>query len=48
MEYRKPELMPVGQAQDVIESGLTKGPYQFDQMVGQPELTNVAAYQADE
>jgi hypothetical protein len=48
MEYRKPELMPVGQAQDMIESSLTKGPYPFDQMGGPTELTNVSAYQADE
>jgi hypothetical protein len=48
MEYSKPELMPVGHAQDVIESSLTKGPYPFDQMGDPTELTNVAAYQADE
>ena len=48
MEYSKPELMPVGHARDVIESSLTKGPYPFDQMGDPTELTNVAAYQADE
>ena len=48
MEYRKPELISLGDASEVIQSVLTKGPYQFDAITGPPELTNVAAYEADE
>jgi hypothetical protein len=48
MEYRKPELVRMGDANQVIQSILTKGPFQFDSIAGPPALTNVAAYQADE
>jgi hypothetical protein len=48
MDYQKPELAPMGKANDVIESGLTKGTYPWDAIQGEPELSNVAAYLADE
>jgi hypothetical protein len=48
MEYRKPELIRMGDATEVIQSSLMKGPRQFDSITGPPALTNVAAYEADE
>jgi hypothetical protein len=48
MKYRKPELVRMGNADEVIQSMLTKGPYQFYAIAGPPALTCVAAYQADE
>lgn len=48
MEYRKAELTLIGDANDAIQSSLTKAPYHFDSIIGPPALTNVAAYQADE
>jgi len=48
MEYQKPQLTTIGNANDVIESGLTKGENPYDSIQGEPELTSAAAYQADE
>jgi hypothetical protein len=48
MEYRKPELIRIGDATEVIQSMLVKGPYHWDAITGPPALTSVAAYEADE
>jgi hypothetical protein len=48
MEYRKPELIPMGRASDRIQSILAKGPFEWDHMQAEPVLTNSPAYQADE
>jgi hypothetical protein len=48
MEYSKPELIPMGKANDAIQVGLVKGPHEWDSIEGPPSLTSAPAYQADE
>jgi hypothetical protein len=48
MDYCRPEVTLVGSAGLVIESGLNKGPFQWESLLGPPSLTAVPAYEADE
>jgi hypothetical protein len=49
MEYRKPELLPLGAAHQLIASALLKGPYMGDASGDPSDHTPTpAAYQADE
>ena len=47
MTYRKPEIVEVGSAVDLIQSNLTKGPNLGDSR-NQGDFTAAAAYEADE
>lgn len=48
MEYKKPELIPVGEAVKMIESSLTKTGAPPDSTLGPDFQTSSAAYEADE
>lgn len=48
MKYSKPELIPLGDATDAIQSVLAKGEVPYDQIQGAPVLTTSSAYVADE
>jgi hypothetical protein len=48
MEYKKPELIPVGKAAEMIESSLAKTGVPPDSTLGQDFPTSTAAYVADE
>jgi len=47
MEYRKPEMILVGNAADVIQSSLLKDSIPVDHATNEG-LTGTAAYEADE
>ena len=48
MEYSKPELTLIATASEAIQSKMDKGPFHWDQILGEPLLTVAAAYQSDE
>jgi hypothetical protein len=48
MEYKKPELIPVGKATERIESSLAKNGMPPDSTLGADYPTTAAAYVADE
>lgn len=48
MGYSRPALISMGRAEDIIASGMRKGPFQWESMAGPPLLTNVPAYEVDE
>lgn len=48
MEYKKPELIAMGEAGDVIQSSLTKTDSPPDSILGSDFPNTTAAYQSDE
>jgi hypothetical protein len=48
MEYKKPELIAMGDAAEVIQSSLTKMGSPPDALQGSDFPSNTAAYEADE
>jgi hypothetical protein len=48
MEYRKPQLVAKGDANQVVQSAMQKNFPVQDSITGQPLHTSASAYQADE